>query len=258
MQLHFQTFGQGEPLILLHGLLGSLENWHSASLKLARHFQVFAVDQRNHGRSPHSPEMDYPLMAEDVYEFLRSQNLAHAHVLGHSMGGKTAMQLALLHPEAVDKLVVADIAPRAYSSHHGKLLEGLLALNLARFETRQQMEAALAPSIPDLATRQFLLKNLGHAPGVGYHWKIGLREIHSNYARLSAALADGHPFEGPTLFVRGERSDYLWAEDLPELRRLFPRTQLKVIPRAGHLVHTENAPAFLQTVIEFLAGVERE
>src|SRR5437588_3583269 len=133
MELNFRRYGDGEALIILHGLFGSLDNWHSISLKLAEQFQVFAVDQRNHGRSPHSAEMDYPVMAEDLLEFMHRQRLTRAHVLGHSMGGKTAMQFALAHPESVAKLIVADMAPRLYSPRHAKVLEALLALKLEAF-----------------------------------------------------------------------------------------------------------------------------
>ena len=160
MQLHFRSYGDGEPLIILHGLFGSLDNWHSMSVKLAAPFQVFAVDQRNHGASPHSPEMSYPIMADDLEEFLQSQGLARAYVMGHSMGGKTAMQFALRYPHRVERLVVVDIAPRVYSPLHARILEALLALDLASFKTRKQVEDALASAIPELGTRQFLLKNL--------------------------------------------------------------------------------------------------
>jgi pimeloyl-ACP methyl ester carboxylesterase len=252
MQLHFKSYGQGRPLIVLHGLLGSLDNWHSISLQLAGHFQVFAVDQRNHGCSPHSPEMDYYLMAEDLNEFMRAQHLPHARVLGHSMGAKTAMQLALLHPDRVEKLIAVDLAPRAYPLRHERIFAGLLSIDPAAFQTRKQMEEALAPSIPDLALRQFLLKNVTRDPGGRFRWKIGLREIHRNYARLAEALAHERPFTKPTLFIRGENSDYLREEDLSSIHRLFPHAQLQAIPKAGHLVHAENPGAFLEAVLKFL------
>lgn len=251
MQLHFQTYGRGEPLIILHGLLGSLDNWHSTSQKLAEHFQVWAVDQRNHGHSPHSPEMSYAIMAEDIRDFMQAHGVARAHLLGHSMGGKTAMQLALLHPKRVTKLIVADIAPRAYSPRHDRMLAGLLALDPAAFASRHEMEAALAPWVADLATRRFLLKNVARAGG-GFQWRIGLREIHRNYGRLGAALTGERPFAGPALFLRGEQSDYLRETDLPLIRALFPRAQMRTIPHSGHLLHAENPAAFLEAVMGFL------
>ncbi|HWH71651.1 MAG TPA: alpha/beta fold hydrolase, partial [Candidatus Sulfotelmatobacter sp.] len=143
MQLHSQSLGHGQPLIVLHGLFGSLQNWHTVSRALAEQFRVIAVDQRNHGHSPHSDEMSYRLMAQDLEEFMRAHNLARAHVMGHSMGGKTAMQFALLYPERVEKLIVVDIAPREYVPRHQKMLEGMLSLDLTTFQTRKQMEEAL-------------------------------------------------------------------------------------------------------------------
>ena len=251
MRLHFQTYGRGEPLIILHGLLGSLDNWHSVSLKLAERFQVWAVDQRNHGRSPHDAEMSYPILAEDIREFMQVQGLARACLLGHSMGGKTAMQLALLYPERVAKLIVADISPRASSPRHDRTLEGLSALDLAAFANRREMEAALAPWVPDLTTRRFLLKNVARADE-GFHWRIGLREIHRNYGRLGAALAGERQFAGPALFLRGEWSDHLQESDLPLILACFPQAHLRTSPHSGHLLHTENPAAFLAAVQEFL------
>jgi pimeloyl-ACP methyl ester carboxylesterase len=254
MQLYFQTHGQGEPLLILHGLFGSLENWHSVSLALAHHFHVFAVDQRNHGRSPHSPEMSYSLMAGDLRELLAAQGLTRAHVLGHSMGGKTAMQFALLHPAQVNKLIVVDIAPHAYPPLHEKVFKALLPLDLGEYQTRKQIEETLAPALPELALRQFLLKNLARDSAGAFYWRNGLREIRANYERLGAALGGEHPCERPTLFLRGEQSDYLQPEDLPAIHHLFPQAQLQTIPEAGHLPHTENRAAFLEAVLGFLQG----
>ncbi len=252
MDLHFEVYGQGEPLVILHGLFGSLDNWRSISERLAASFRVFAVDQRNHGRSPHSFDMDYRLMAEDVRHFMETQTLQPAFVLGHSMGGKTAMELALLYPAAVRKLVVVDMAPRSYPPRHEAILAGMLALDLTRFQTRKEMEAALAPAVPELETRQFLLKNVARESAGGFRWKIGLQEISKNYPRLAEAVTGSEPFEKPALFIRGEKSDYLSESDLDPIRRLLPKARLETIPRAGHLVHVENPDAFLATVLEFL------
>ena len=147
MQLHFKEYGSGEPLVVLHGLFGSLDNWRSFSLKLADSFRILAVDQRNHGHSPHSEEMNYRVMAQDIFQFMDQKQLERAHVLGHSMGGKTAMQLALNHPERLGKLMVVDIAPRAYPPHHAKIFSTMMALDLTTFRTRNQVQEAMAPSI---------------------------------------------------------------------------------------------------------------
>ena len=262
MQLHVRTYGSGPPLIVLHGLFGSSENWETISRRFSASFQVLAVDQRNHGRSPHSPEMSYPLMAEDLRELLEERGLERACVLGHSMGGKTAMQFALQHPARVERLVVVDIAPRAYAPRHQRIFQGLLSLDVARFESRKQMEEALAPFIPNLAVRRFLLKNVAAASDGGFRWRMGLHEIQDNYDRLGAALSADRPFSGPTLFIRGEQSDYLQEADLAWIRPLFPRAELAVVGPAGHWVHAEAPEALFRTIREFFlsrstAGEER-
>jgi esterase len=257
MRLHFKRYGDGEPLIILHGLFGSLDNWHSMSTKLAARFQVLAVDQRNHGASPHSPEMSYPIMADDLDELMRAEGLARAHVMGHSMGGKTAMQFALRYPHLVENLVVVDIAPRVYSPRHAKILEALLALDLAAFQTRKQIEDALAPAIPELGTRRFLLKNLTRGSEGHFAWKFGLREINVSYEWLSEAPTSEKPYEKPALFIRGESSDFLKADELSLVRELFPKAELRTIPAAAHLPHVENPEVFLENVIEFLRSPAR-
>jgi pimeloyl-ACP methyl ester carboxylesterase len=252
MELNYKTYGRGEPLIILHGLLGSSDNWQPMSAKLGEFFHVFALDQRNHGGSAHSVEMNYEVMAKDINEFLNREHLEQGHILGHSMGGKTAMEFAQLFPEKVSKLIIVDIAPKAYPPNHQKILAALMEVEVGSYETRKQVENALAPSIPELALRRFLLKNLARDSIGGFRWKIGLREIHQNYNRLGEAIRSERPLEKPALFIRGERSEYLRGQDMPEILRLFPRARLQTIAGAGHLAHAENPPAFAETVLEFL------
>ena len=252
MQLSSRHYGSsGEPLIVLHGLFGSGESWHSMCLRLGAEFQVWALDQRNHGASPHSGQMNYSLMAADVQEFMAGQGLQNAHLVGHSMGAKTAMTLALHSPGNVRSLVSIDMAPRAYPPRHEQIVQGMLALNLAGLEDRRQMEVALQPRVPDLATRRFLLKNVRRSAD-GFRWRIGLREIADNYSRLNEAV-EGPPFPGPALFVRGGLSDYLGEQDLPLIRRLFPRAELKTIPGADHLVQVDQPEVLLQTLRAFFS-----
>jgi esterase len=252
MQLHFQSYGQGAPLIILHGLFGSLENWHSISTNLAADFQTFAVDQRNHGRSPHAADMSYQLMAEDLQELLAAQQLGSVNLLGHSMGGKTAMVFSLTHPDLVNKLVVVDMAPRTYPSQHLEILKALLSLDLRSFKSRAEIESELAPSIPDLATRQFLLKNLKRDSTGGFSWQMNLAAINANYDRLNEAISSQRSFDKPALFIRGERSHYIRDEDMLPIRKLFPRTKFCQIPGAGHWVHADKPEPFLRKVREFL------
>lgn len=252
MQLACRRYGySGEPLIVLHGLFGSRENLHSICLRLQTEFRVYALDQRNHGESPHTVQMDYQSMAEDIREFILTEGLERAHLLGHSMGAKTAMQLALSYPTQVQSLISVDMAPRAYGPRHDKILEGLVALDLGSLQNRQQMEKELEPWVRDLATRRFLLKNARRS-ATGFYWGMGLKEIAQNYARLSEAVK-GAPFDGPALFVRGVQSDYLSEEDLPSIRKLFRKATMRAVPAAGHLLHVENPEVFLQEVLGFLA-----
>jgi esterase len=252
MQLHFKEYGQGRPLILLHGLLGSLDNWHSIAQRLAEQFHVFALDQRNHGQSPHSADMSYQLLAEDVNEFLLARGLARAWLIGHSMGGKTAMQFALQFPGKVEKLLVEDITPRAYPPELKYIFAALLALDLPKFKTRQEIEGALAPEIPELILRRFLLKNLERDADGTFFWKSNLRGLSENYPRLLEPVASPVPFEKPVLFIGGGKSNYINPESEPVIRQFFPRAQIKMIAEAEHWVHGETPEEFLALALDFL------
>lgn len=252
MQLHFKQLGHGEPLVLLHGLFGQSDNWFGVAPKLAEKFHVLMPDLRNHGHSPHHPEMDYPLMAADVKKFLAAQKLANAHVIGHSMGGKVAMQFGLDFPACVKKLVVVDMAPRAYKRVHDKIFAALLALDLKSFQTRQQIEDALAPEIPSLNLRRFLLKNLGRDEHGHFFWKMNLPGVAENYSRLGEVLTAKHRFDGPTLFIRGGKSDYINAADEVGIRQQFPAAIIETIATANHWVHADAPGEFLSLVLDFL------
>lgn len=252
MQLHFKEYGRGRPVILLHGLFGASDNWHPVATRLAERFHVFAPDQRNHGQSPHSAEMNFSLMAGDVDEFMAARGLPAARVVGHSMGGKTAMQLALEFPARVEKLVVADMAPRQYAPSHDKIFAALLALDLAVYESRTPMEAALADPIPNLVLRRFLLKNLGRDAAGRFFWKINLPGLANNYPNLCEPVFAPRPFTKPALFIRGGKSDYLQARDEPRIRELFPQSQIQTIAGAGHWVHADATDEFVRRLLDFL------
>ena len=252
MRLHFKTSGQGPPVVILHGLFGSSDNWLGVAPKLSEAFQLFILDLRNHGQSPHGAAMDFPLMAGDVAEFFETHQLADAGVIGHSLGGKVAMQFALSHPERVRKLVAVDMAPRTYAPAHAGILSALLALDLNSFQTRHQIEEALAPTIPNLVVRRFLLKNLGRDAAGNLCWKINLRGLAENYPQLGEAVTGTVPFVKPALFIRGGKSDFIRAEDEPVIRRLFPQAELQTIEAAGHWVHADQPEEFARRAIEFL------
>jgi esterase len=251
MQLYFKSEGQGPALILLHGLFGSSDNWHHITVRLAETFRVLVPDLRNHGQSPHSAVMDYPLMAGDVAEMMEAQGLPAAPVIGHSMGGKVAMQLALQSPERVEKLIVSDMTPRTYAPAHDRIFNALLALDLPAYASRPQLEEVLAPDIPSLMLRRFLLKNLGRDAHGKFFWKMNLRGLWDNYPRLAAPLT-GAPFTKPTLFVRGGRSDYIQPEDEGFIRELFPAARIETIPDASHWIHADKPEEFLKLVLGFL------
>ena len=255
MKLNFKQYStEGEPLLVLHGLFGSLQNWAWHCKKLAEHFCVFALDMRNHGASPHDSEMNYQLMASDVLEFMDDQQITSAHVLGHSMGGKVAMQLALMAPERVKRLVIADVAPVHYGGErgeHDEIFEGLCAIDLATLASRADADAQLAHYVDDEVVRQFLLSNLLRAESGGFRWRINLPVLKACYARLREAPVADQPYAGVVLFVRGDLSDYILPEHRDEVLRLFPAATVKTITQTGHWLHAEKPDTFNRIVCDF-------
>lgn len=251
MELFTRTQGKGPHLVLLHGLFGSNENLGSIARALADDFTVHAMDLRNHGRSPHAPEMSYSVLAHDVLETFNAAGIERASILGHSLGGKTAMELALSHPHYVERLIVADIAPITYERRHDQELEALSALDLERIHSRKEADEALAEAIPNPAIRQFLLKNLVRT-GNGLAWRIPLDTIHNEYESIAAAPASPGPYEGLALFIRGGNSDYITKDREPAIRQRFPNSRIETIPDAAHWVHVDAPEASLELIRRFL------
>lgn len=255
MRLYVECQGDGPPLIILHGLLGSGDNWRTMARRLARRYRVFSLDLRNHGRSPHHERMDYPVMAEDLRAFMEEYSLASACLVGHSMGGKVAMRFTLTWPEMVEKLVVVDIAPKPYEARHDDMLRALVALEPERFRERGEIDLALHAAIPDPDMRLFLLKNLIRTRQGNFAWRINLESIVRNYDVISGWPADVASCEVHTLFVKGGGSDYLQLADAGLIRDYFPRARLVTIAHAGHWPHVE-APGVFQAALEgFLSPV---
>lgn len=257
MQLHYREYGEtGPALVILHGLLGAGGNWHTlASRSLSDSFHVYAVDLRNHGRSPHSDQFDLPTMAEDVRAFLQQTGRSSAHVLGHSMGGKVAMLLALENPEAVDRLVVVDIAPKAYRPHHTEILDALKSLDPAQYEGRSEIDRSLSERIASAPVRQFLLKNLTLDKHTGrYRWQANIPGIDRNYDAINVAIESESTFDGPVLFVRGGTSRYVKDEDHEQILKLFPNARIQTIEGAGHWVHADAPQQFAEMVLDFLTS----
>jgi pimeloyl-ACP methyl ester carboxylesterase len=252
VKLNYHVAGQGTPLLILHGLLGSLDNWMPHAQQLAPAFQVFLLDLRNHGRSPHTTDFNYDLMASDIATFVQEHQLGAVNVLGHSMGGKVAMRFAQVHPERTRKLVVADMAPREYPPRYAEMLNAMHTLDLSQFQQRPEVDAALARAVPDPGIRQFLLKNIGRDPHGHMRWKPNVAALRENYHSIRGALPTAPPFLCPTLFIRGGKSDYIRDQDLPQIQQLFPRAKLETIPAAGHWIHAEAPEEFLRLVTTFL------
>lgn len=251
--LNFKVFGSGEEtLIILHGLFGSLDNWQSIAQIFATDFTVYIVDQRNHGKSPHYNEHNYSLMAADLDEFMQSQNIEKSHILGHSMGGKTAMQFAVDFPYKIDKLVVADIAPKYYAPHHQLIIEALTAVDFAKQKNRKEVGTELSKYIKDPGVLQFLLKNLTWKTREEMGWKFNLRILKSQINNIGEAL-NGHVyFTNPVLFLKGEKSNYILDDDMDLIEECFPMSNLVQISNAGHWLHAENQKDFSFEVLTFL------
>ena len=252
MKLHFRSLGQGPALIILHGLFGSSDNWQTLAKRFAEHYTVYLVDQRNHGRSPHSEEFSYELLATDLRNFMLEHNLDSAIILGHSMGGKTAMKFALTHPDMVSKLIVADIAPKAYPPHHDEILDTLKAVDITTATSRSEIETQVARTNPEESTRLFLLKNLYRKEDNSFAWRVNLLSLDKNMPNVLAEIHAGNPYTGPTLFIRGGKSRYIKPEDYVAIEHLFPNVEIETIEEAGHWLHAEAPDEFYDLVTRFL------
>jgi esterase len=242
-----------EPLIVLHGLFGAAINWRYICQSLAAERDIYALDLRNHGRSPHAASMTFPHMAGDIFEFIDRLQLPPCAILGHSLGGKVAMQAALTKPEQFIRLIVADIAPRQYPPRHDDIFEAIDTINKSAISSRQQADDLIKRILPDQATRLFLLTNLRRDDDGKFGWRVNMDAIRGNYEIISGApTVMGAKYDKPALFIKGGRSPYIKEEDWPEIQRLFPQSGLKTIEQSGHWVHTEQPEDFLKIVGKFL------
>jgi len=254
IRLHHRITGAGDPVILLHGLFGSSDNLNGVAHRLADRWQIHALDLRNHGRSPHTASMSYGEMAEDVLRYLDEQGIQNAAVLGHSMGGKTAMELALRYPDRVGRLIVADIAPVPYPRHHDSILAGLRAVHPAEIRSRSEADRILADYVHELPVRQFLLKNLVRKGPDQFIWRMNLDVIEKCYDRITGGQTADSPYPGPVLFIKGGDSDYIRNRYREKVSALFPHARLRVIPGTGHWLHAEKPDVFAALCERFLDG----
>jgi pimeloyl-ACP methyl ester carboxylesterase len=250
--LAYLEFGAGEPLVILHGLFGSARNWQSVAKQLAGSYHVYAVDLRNHGRSPWAETMTFADMAEDLRLFLDTHDLETAIILGHSVGGKTAMAFTLEHPERTEALIVVDIAPVAYDHTFLPLVQAMQAVDLSGLKRRSDVEALLVQGIPDVPTCKFLMQNLVMAKH-RLKWRINLSAIGDAMSTLTGFPDEArHEYEGRALFISGQRSDYIARDHHDAIFALFPQAEFAVIADAGHRVHAEQPDAFVARVLDFL------
>lgn len=250
MKLHYQIIGSGQPLVILHGLFGSLDNWRGLAKQLSTHAQVISVDLRNHGRSPHSAEQTYQLMAADLVELLDELGVDEFDLIGHSVGGKVAMEFSKHYPDYLRKLVVVDIAPRRYDDDHSHIFKRLLAIDLSQYTRRSQVDQAIQTSIPNKAVRQFLLMNLTVEDGQ-LMWRINLQALFNNYPNLLQSVCENSVIDINSCFIRGGQSKYVLASDRLLIESSFPNSELFTIESAGHWVHAEAPAEFLAKITEF-------
>ena len=250
--LFYREIGEGTPIIILHGLFGASDNWMSIGKLLGENYKIYLLDQRNHGNSIKSDAFDYETMAADVSTFIEENQINSPIILGHSMGGKVAMNLAIKYPEKISKLIIADIGPKAYPVHHQVILEGLNAINPARIQSRKEADEILANYVKTKGIRQFLLKNIGRKESGGFEWKINLPIITEKIENVGEPLNTKSMFEKPTLFIRGENSNYILDEDVALIHTIFTNSRIETIKNAGHWLHAEQPQAFINIVSQFL------
>lgn len=255
MKLFFREYGEpGNPaIIILHGLFGSSDNWMPQAKLLSSAYHVIVADLRDHGQSPHSNEFNYKAMVSDLHEFVTDNNITNPVVLGHSMGGKAAMNFAVAYPDKLATLIVVDIAPRAYNLEHYTIAEGMNALAIDTLPSRNAADEALANYVPEPDVRQFLLKNLQRKPEGGFTWKINLPVITEQLGNVGVDLQYPGTFNKPTLFIRGKRSSYIRDEDFKHITEIFPAAKIETM-ETGHWVQAEKPGEFVELVRKFLSS----
>ncbi|RFC53488.1 alpha/beta fold hydrolase [Brumimicrobium aurantiacum] len=250
MELHYKQFGEGKAFVILHGLFGSSDNWQTHGKKIAEYFDVYLVDQRNHGESGWSDDFNYDIMADDLYNFLNEHQLDEIVLMGHSMGGKTALRFAQKHPEMIDKLIIVDMGVKEYPITHDTIIEGLKSIDLSVIDSRSGAAKQLEKYIDNKSIRQFLLKNLYWKEKGQLAWSINLKVLEEKLPEVVKALPKKETMLD-TLFISGGQSDYVLAEDQDSIRELFPLADFHTIERAGHWIHAEAPEEFIEEVLGF-------
>ena len=268
MELFYRKMGQGAPLIIVHGLYGASDNWVSIGRELGEYFEVYIIDQRNHGRSAHSDQHDYEHMKQDLLEFMDAREIYQAILLGHSMGGKTVMNFAMEYPERVSRLIVADIAPKKYDQaakdektlNHFQVINALRDVDFSKMANRQDVDKELAKTITFDRVRQFLLKNVHRSKDGILSWSLNVDALYSNMDKIVDGFEieefkNGNGIVGfPSLFIRGGASDYILDSDFELIKTIFPYSDVETIPKTGHWLHAEQPDQFLKIINNFIFG----
>ena len=253
--LYSNILGEGTPFVILHGFLGMSDNWKTLGTQFSENnFEVHLLDQRNHGRSFHSDVFNYEVLVQDLKTYCDAHQLKHIVLLGHSMGGKVAMLFAATYPEMVSKLLIADISPRYYPVHHELILKGLSSLDFNKIESRGDADEQLAQYISNFGIRQFLLKNLYWNDAKELELRINLKVLKENIEEIGEALPIHAQYQGEALFLRGDRSEYIGAQDEAIIKNHFPNAKIVTIPKSGHWLHAENPKVFFKEVMKFLVS----
>lgn len=253
MKLAFRKTGSGKPLFILHGLFGSSDNWQTLGKQFANYFTVYLIDIRNHGRSPHSNLFNYGVMSDDIGELMADEGIESAMILGHSMGGKAAMNFTALNPSRVEKLVVVDIGTRKYPVTNQLVIDALEQIDPLKLSSRKEAEESLKIHLADEPTRQFLLKNLYWTEDRKLNWRFNFHSIRKNILNVGEATPfPSSPVKTPVLFIAGNDSDYISRGDMENILAIFPFARLEIIPRAGHWVHADQPQLFFEAVMRFL------
>lgn len=251
--LHSTIIGQGKPLLILHGYFGMSDNWKTLGNQFSEDYQVHLIDQRNHGRSFHADEFNYEVLVDDLYNYIQHYQLEKIYLIGHSMGGKTAMLFAVTYPNLVDKLIVVDISPKEYQPHHNAILAGLNSVDFSTQNSRKLVDERIAKYIPELGVRQFLLKNVYWKEKGVLDYRFNLKSLTENNSEVGKPLPINSKFDKETLFLKGEKSDYIIPSEHLILDNHFSKNKIVEIKNAGHWLHAENPKDFYKEVCTFLA-----
>lgn len=254
MQLFYRESGAGRPIVILHGLFGSSDNWMSVTKELALHYKAYVLDARNHGQSPHAATHDYAAMAADLKEFIDTHKIENPILIGHSMGGKTIMRFAVDYPTVAEKLIVVDISPRFYGRHHETILTGLAAINLEILKTRAEADTILSTYVGDIGVRMFLLKSLYRTSEGKFDWRINLSVLSGLIDNIGEALPEGSHIDVPTLFIRGSESGYIEEKDAAIIRQIFTTATVETVVGASHFVHAEKPTEVIALIENFISN----